>query len=41
MKGLKKYRSISDYETYTVKEIAKKLNIKTISEQEFFKMIEN
>ncbi len=45
MKGLKKYRSISDYETYTVKEIAKKLNINVRSVYKYYakgmKPIEN
>jgi len=36
MKGLKKYRSISDYETYTVKEIAKKLNINIRSVYKYY-----
>ncbi|WP_413853376.1 sigma factor-like helix-turn-helix DNA-binding protein [Candidatus Ruminimicrobium bovinum] len=36
MKGLKKYRSISDYETYTAKEIARKLNINVRSVYKYY-----
>ena len=45
MKGLKKYRSISDYETSTVKEIARKLNVNVRSVYKYYangmKPIEN
>ncbi len=45
MKGLNKYRSISDYETYTAKEIARKLNVNVRSVYKYYakgmKPIEN
>ena len=36
MKGLNKYRSISDYETYTAKEIARKLNVNVRSVYKYY-----